>query len=179
MADDRTVARGEIECWRGQCLDKYSRIESAIGKTLESAQAQRAVTRIPHLAGQRLCELEKLAANVPGTNRQKAALTAALDRFRPLEHDRAFIVHGVMTVLLDERGMWWANFDIVVYGKAVAEPRRRIFAKKEAIAFYEELSAAFAALSREVGQLRKRLEKGSTASSGEFSSPVELSADCR
>ena len=152
------VAAGEIDGWRGRCLDLFAKAERAVAVTLEAVAARDPLLSIKHLAGHRMVDLNKLAASEDGaTEKQSKALLAALDAWPGLEGKRTFLAHGITTVLLDRHGSWQARFDVTNYRPNKRERLNWTCSKDEALEFEALLEQAFKALSAQLGQFRKRL----------------------
>jgi hypothetical protein len=150
------IARGEIDGWRGQCMDVYAKSERAIASTLEQAIARGRAAKPKHLAGQRLAELESVIAKEQATTPQTKALSAAISSWHVMEDKRAFLAHGVLEELVGA-AEWWAIFDVIVYDKSGKTERRWALSQREADQFQEQLIKAFSALSGQLGQLRQRM----------------------
>ena len=152
------IAAGEIDAWRGRCLDWFAKGERAIALTLEAAAKNDAALTIRHLAGHRLADLAKLAAgDGKATERQAKALSGALEAWRQIESRRAFIAHGVATVLMDRNAKWYVQLDFSNYQAKSTERLRWTSSKDEAEQFETELEQGFKGLSAQLGQFRKRL----------------------
>src|SRR5207253_8441880 len=93
-------ATAEIAGWRGRCLDLFARGERAIGQALE-VRAAEAGAKINHLAGQRVAQLEKIAASREATAKQRLAYDTAVAAWKDVDARRAFLAHGIATALLD------------------------------------------------------------------------------
>jgi hypothetical protein len=152
------LAAGEINGWRGHCLDVFAKAERAIASTLEVANAQDCSITLRHLAGHRLADLAKLAMSRSATNdKQCKVLLEALDAWLAVESKRAFLAHGVATVLIDRLGSWHVQLDFTKYQGKGLERLRWTCSKEEATQFEEELQAEFKRLSTHLGQFRKNL----------------------
>jgi hypothetical protein len=151
------IARGEIDGWRGQCLDLYARAEQAVGDTLELAVQRRKSVGLRHLAGQRLSDLENLIAVEPATENQRKSVCKAIEGWHEMEANRAYLAHGNVHELIDRQGQWWAVFHYTHYAKGIAAPKRWAVSKEEASDFLTRLSESFHALSAQLGQVRKRM----------------------
>jgi hypothetical protein len=152
------VAREEIDAWRGHCINIYSRAEKSISDTLVAANKAEPMKRLAPLAGQRLNDLEKFVSEQTGTKCQKNALSAAVSEWRERDKRRPFFSHGVTTELLDREGVWHVQLDFEAVQKGVCVAQRLNLSKSEALQFQDSLHAAFKALTRELGQLRKRMQ---------------------
>jgi N-acetylglutamate synthase-like GNAT family acetyltransferase len=151
------LAAAEINGWRGRCLDLYARGERSVDHSLELASRCDGIPAMKPLAGQRLAEVLRLAVEEPGTTeKQSTGLLLALERWSGINAQRAYLAHGVATVLLDRQGAWHAQFDFVRYQGKRREPQRWALSKNEALQFEAELEQAFMVLSAQLGHFRKR-----------------------
>lgn len=151
------IAAGEIEGWRGRCLNIFSRGEHAVAAALQVARAQDPKVRIQHLAGQRLTELQRVSELGAGTERQKAGLASALASWKECDERRPCLSHGMTTVLLDRNGEWHVQFDMTVWRANQPYPEKLSWSKNEAVAFEARLVDCFKILSSQLGQFKKRL----------------------
>jgi hypothetical protein len=152
------IAAGEIDGWRGRCLNLFAKAERAVAVTLEALADRNASLAIKHLAGHRMADLTKLAAaEVGATEKQSKALLAALDAWPVLESKRTYLAHGVSTALLDKHGAWQARFDFTGYRPNKCERLSWTCSKQEALEFESQLEREFKLLSGQLGHFRKRL----------------------
>jgi hypothetical protein len=141
----------------GRCLNTFARGEQAVAVALQVARAQDPKVRIPHLAGQRLTELERVALMTAGTENQKASLARVLADWKEHDERRPCFSHGMTTALIDRMGEWHVQFDMNAWRANQAHPVRLNWSKDEAFAFEARLASCFTSLSSQLGQLRKRL----------------------
>lgn len=153
----QNLASAEIDGWRGRCNDIYARAERSVGQSLEVAKNRGKTAKLPHLGGQRLAQMTAIAETCDATARQTAALRAALAEWHNVELRRPFFAHGIATPLQDNHSSWYVMFDFTAYRSNQPAPERWTLSKSEADDFENRLSLAFAGLSRELGQLKKRL----------------------
>ncbi len=166
------LAKAEIDGWRGRCLNTFARAEKAVTETLAKVRESESKTLLEPLAGQRLNALDKLACEHRATDAQRAGLKSALSAWRFLDVKRPFFSHGIVTELTGRAGQWHVQLDFIAVRKGVSEAQRLNLSKSEALAFEEQLHAAFKALSSHLGQLRKRLEPhGSAPNLAELKKP--------
>nr|WP_166177670.1 hypothetical protein [Altererythrobacter segetis] len=151
------LASAEIDGWRGRCLDIFARGERAVSLALEAARAKDGTLKIKHLAGQRMSDLAEIVSAEKATLKQTRAIQTALESWAQVEGRRAYFAHGVVTVLLNEQGIWHVQLDFAAYRSSRVEDHRWNLSRSEADAFEAQLIEAFAELSRELGQLKKRL----------------------
>jgi hypothetical protein len=151
------LARTQIDAWRGRCLDLFARGETAVAGALIALSKVDQKVCFPHLAGQRLAELEKVLAALEPTKKQAEALGAATNNWRELCAERAYFSHGVVTELITRRGEWHARLDFAAFKAKQATPQRRVWSRTEADTLQAELQMGFEALSRELGHVRSRL----------------------
>jgi hypothetical protein len=149
------LAAAEINGWRGRCLDLFARGERAVDMALEAVS--KLELPMKPLAGQRLADVVRLAVEDTGaTEKQSSALLLALERWSLINAHRAYLAHGVATVLLDRQGEWHVQFDFVRYQSKRRDQQRWPLSKDEALQFEAELEQAFKAISAQLGQFRKR-----------------------
>lgn len=135
----------------------FARGERSIDLALEVAISARPDSGMKHLAGHRLADLAKLAAEeVAATEKQKLALRTCLESWHEIHAKRAFLAHGVTTVLLDRHGDWHAQFDFVRYQGKQRQAERWCLSKHEAWDYEGRLKRGLALLATELGQFRKR-----------------------
>lgn len=151
------IARDEIDGWRGRCIDYFARIEKRTGVVLAEAISCGFPVKQRPLAGPRLSEIETLRTSCPGTAKQESLLTAAIDGWKSVEPRRTFIAHGELTVLLDQRGIWNARFDLTRFKRRESIDERWTLTRDEAAAFELMLKRSFEKISQQLGLLRKRL----------------------
>lgn len=151
------IASAHIESWRGRCLDFFARAERAVGQMLETAMIAGKPVKLRHLGGQRLVDLAAFAETCGGTAKQVAVLRLSLQNWQTVEARRSFLAHGVATALLDRNSRWFVTLDFTAYRSNAPAPERWTLSGSEAAEFEKRLSEAFAALARELGQLKRRL----------------------
>jgi hypothetical protein len=151
------IASAHVESWRGRCLDFFARAERAVGQTLEAAVTAGKPVKLRHLGGQRLVDLTGFAETCGGTAKQVAALRLSLQSWQRVEARRSFLAHGVATTLLDKNAQWFVTLDFTAYRSNTPVPDRWTLSGPEAAEFERRLSEAFVGLTRELGQLKKRL----------------------
>lgn len=157
LANPYDIAAGEIDGWRGRCVDLFAKAERAVALALEAACDRDESLTIRHLAGQRLADLIKLVENDDkATEKQRNALRRALDAWERVEPQRAYFAHGVAKVLLDKQGNWHAQFNFTKYQAKSREPQRWNCSKREAEQFETDLEQGFKDLSAQLGHFRKR-----------------------
>lgn len=145
------------ELWRGQCVALFARGEEAVWRTLRHAAAAGHTVKFEHLAGQRMNTLRELADATGGTAKQDRRLKAALDDWQKLEERRRFLAHGAASVWTGARAQWLLALDLTFARQGRPEDERWALRPEEMEAYRAALEAAFKALSRELGQLRKQL----------------------
>jgi hypothetical protein len=148
-------ATAEIAGWRGRCLDLFARGERAIGSALETS-GRDPDSKINHLAGQRMVQLERVAASPEATGKQRQAFDAARTAWKEVDAKRAYLAHGVATPLLDKNGAWQVRLDFTDYRGSKLERRQWTASRSEAYDFEARLASAFKLMSAQLGQLRKR-----------------------
>ena len=147
----------EIAAWRGECLNFFARTEAAVSKSLDDAFSAGKVTKIRHLAGQRLADLAELSEQISGTNKQLAAFSNALRTWQSVESKRQFLAHGTLMIAQGQQG-WVAIFDLTTYRGSERSAERWTVTQAEASEFLESLKDAFKRLSGQLGHFRKRIE---------------------
>lgn len=158
LAKPHDIAAGEIDGWRGRCLDLFAKTERAVAVALEAACDKDASLTIRHLAGQRMADLIKLIeGDGKATEKQRNALRRALEAWERVEPQRAYLAHGVATVMLDRQASWHAQFDFTKYQAKNRDPQRWNCSKREAEQFEADLEQGFKNLSAQLGQFRTRL----------------------
>lgn len=158
IAKPHDIAAGEINGWRGRCLNLFAKAERAVALTLEIANQQNASLTIRHLSGQRLADLAKFAEGIGQmTEKQHKALLFALESWQRVECKRVYLAHGVLTVLLDRQADWHVQLDFTRYLTKSREPQRWNCSRREAEQFEAELEKGFKDMSAQLGHLRKRL----------------------
>ena len=158
LIDKHRIARAEIDSWRGRLIDYFARGETAVAQTLVCAADNGRKINLRHFAGQRLDDLMALAKTEPGTDRQNAAFTSALDAWRLLEARRVFLAHGNVSEWLDQRGNWAAIFDVRIYKSGVVQHERWAATKSDADAFEAAAIAGFKSMSGQLGVFRTRMK---------------------
>ena len=152
------IATGVISSWRGRCLDFFARGERSVDMALELVSSRDASLSMKPLAGQRLADVVRLAVEEGGaTEKQSTGLLLALERWSSINAKRAYLAHGVTTVLLDRHGDWHVQFDFIRYHAKRRDAERWACSKEEALQFEAALAEAFKALSAQLGHFRKRL----------------------
>ncbi len=146
-----------VAAWQGQCLNFYARAEQAVGRSLEVAAQTGSITKLRHLAGQRLADLIELVGRVDSTDKQMRAFNLALEAWQNVEPQRQFLAHGVSSISTNDSGYWTLLLDVVVYRANKKAPDRWAIKQDEADKFLLELSEAFQKLSGQLGHLNKRL----------------------
>jgi hypothetical protein len=158
LAKPHDIAAGEIDGWRGRCLDLFARGERAIALSREAAAERNASVTIRHLGGQRPADLAKLVnEDTQATAKQSKTLLSSLDAWLAVEGRRAFFAHGVVTALLDRHGAWHAKLDFTKYQASKRERQSWTCDRQEALQFEADLEREFKQLSTQLGQFRKRL----------------------
>ena len=130
-----TIARAEIDCWRGRCIDIFAKAERAVASALETARSTGMSARLQHLAGQRLDDLQTLVAGDDATEKQKKSLRVAIEAWCSIEGRRSVLAPGVATELLDRLGVWSVRFDLTTYKGNIGTPEHVVMTKAEAEAF--------------------------------------------
>ena len=152
------LAADEINGWRGRCLDLFARGERTIDLALETALTGAPGLAMKHLAGHRLADLAKLVSEEKtATEKQKQSLQSSLDSWLASNTKRAFLAHGVTTVLLDRHGDWHAQFDFVRYQGKQRQAERWSCSKHEAWDYERLLERSLILLSSQLGHFRKRI----------------------
>ena len=80
-----------------------------------------------------------------------------LEAWERVEPQRAYLAHGVATVMLDRQASWHAQFDFTKYQAKNRDPQRWNCSKREAEQFEADLEQGFKNLSAQLGQFRTRL----------------------
>jgi hypothetical protein len=96
LPDPYRSAIGEVNCWRGCCVNHFARGELAIGRALQAAAPGK---KLPMLLSQKFEALRKLCPD--GSKKQKAIVD-----FGAISDDRNSIVHGEGRVYIDHLGNW-------------------------------------------------------------------------
>jgi hypothetical protein len=160
VADPHDAARRQVERWRGSCLDFYARGEKVVGQCLlalkNSANAPTGL-KLPHLAGQRILALQSQLGAVGLSAKANTAVESAFAEWQLLDDARAYLAHGVVTVTLDQRGDWFAIFDMTVFRANEAKSQRWALSSCEAKRHADRLDQAWKVLSAQLGQVRKKL----------------------
>ena len=152
------LAADEINGWRGRCLNMFARGERSVDVALEAALAAGSGLGMKHLAGQRLADLAKLVSEEKtATEEQKQSLQSSLDSWLASNAKRAFLAHGVTTVLLDRHGDWHAQLDFVRYQGKQRQAERWSCSKHEAWDYERLLERNLTLLSSKLGQFRTRI----------------------
>jgi hypothetical protein len=154
--DPFQIARSEIDQWRGKCLNAFSKGEAVIGKALEGLALLSAgghALKIEHLAGQRATQLANMLPKLSLTERQRNAISSALDDWRNREQERTFLAHGVVAAGLQRNSEWFAIFDVRVFRNGIAEQRRWAVSRAEADDFAVALKSAADKLAQSCGAI--------------------------
>jgi hypothetical protein len=152
------LAAAEISGWRGRCLDLFAKGERIIDTVLEAADGGGVPVSMKHLAGQRIADMQKLAAAEKGaTEKQRHAGLACLEGWQAVHSKRAFFAHGVVTTLIDKQAGWHVQLDFTRYQGKLRDRQRWTISQQEALEFEERLVRELQALSAQLGQIRKRL----------------------
>jgi len=153
------VAEGEVDRWRGACIQVFARCESAITEALlvltEGAVAK---PRLPHLVGQRF---EKLDAAVTGgkvPSGGAARLKTALDAFRAHDDLRTILCHGSAQVAVDRCGEWLAVFRCIACRSGGTDHVVRTFTALQADEALVQLRHDGQVLNLMLGQLCKSMK---------------------
>ena len=154
-------AKSKIETWRGHCLDLFARGERCIGQAFEAIFKGKSAPpnlKLRHLAGQRLDDLAKYFEANPPNGKLAKSIAQTLDAWQVHNESRTFLAHGCLTVTLDQRGKWFAVFDMTVYRSGLPICQRLALGEAEAGDFATELEVNWKLLSSQLGHVRKSLE---------------------
>jgi hypothetical protein len=158
IAKPHDMAAGQINSWRGHCLDLFAKAERAIASALEAACDKNPSLTIKHLAGHRLADLARIVTDTGTANEKRSkALLDALAAWQCVDAKRAFLAHGVSTVLLDRHGAWHVQLDFTRYQSKRRDRERWSLSELEAAQFEDDLEQKFKLLSTQLGQFRKGL----------------------
>lgn len=159
-ADFVAVAgKDDAQLWRGQCLNLFARGENAVTETLLQGHDNGHEVALRHLSGQRISDLEKLAASVTATPKQASALNSALIEWKEIQSRRPFLAHGVSRIAYEADGAWIVLLDVVAFRSGEALVERWTVRRSEATDFHADLRKAFKTLTSQLGHLRTRLVK--------------------
>ena len=109
LADVFDDACGQINMWRGRCIDAFSRAEAEVTETLLSLSQvpERGINvKLPHLLGQRLDALASVIGDDGEFHKEGRRAIKALSDFRAHEPLRTILCHGVAKILVDRTGKW-------------------------------------------------------------------------
>ena len=153
------IAEGEVDRWRGACIQVFARSEAATTETL-IALAKDASTKVklPHLVGARFEALYTAVAIGGGSVAGAPRLKAALDAFREHDDVRTILCHGVAQVAIDRRGEWIVVLRCTSCRSGSAEQIVRTFTVAQAAEVFAEIQHDAQVLSSLLGQLRKSLK---------------------
>ena len=140
--------------WRGRCLNLFARGELAVLRTLEVGRESGLISKIPHLAGQRIAALQVMTGQLQLTEKQVLGLDNSIGEWQRLEQRRLFLAHGVMRLAFEPRGKWVLLLDVRVHRAQRASDDRWTVTQEEAGAFHAELEAGYLALSQRLGLVR-------------------------
>jgi hypothetical protein len=152
------AARGEIEAWRGDCLDLMAKGETMIGAILELARDRDLDVELHSLAVQRTLEALRLVDLIGGTEEELDAARKAITRWQALESRSEILSHGMLSEALDRHACWYAIFDMVSYRAGKPHKGRWVVGQDDAADFLKQLERAHTKLKLQLGCARLRLD---------------------
>ena len=159
-SDPYNLARQQIACWRGNCVDFYARGERVIGQSLLAIRAASKLPesiKLPHLAGQRVAIFQAQLVSIGLSEKALNAVGRALTEWFQLDEARTYLAHGVLDVTLDSHAKWFAIFDANVFRANEVKAQRWTISAGEAQQHLENLETAWKNLSAQLGQVRKAI----------------------
>lgn len=146
----------EICSWRGRCMNLYARSDEIICETLMVAEAAGHEVDLTLPAHEQLGILRDLADAETGGEGKRSNVVRAIDAWSKMGVRRPFVVHGVITALMQNKERWHARFDSITGSGDSVKIEQWVADKVEAEAFEEVLDAAYTLLSIELEQFQTK-----------------------